>query len=265
MVIWAVRPVIDEVIQSLLAETDIELARSGLEVDLKMLEGLIRTRPEDRRLLVLAAQGFTGYAMMFLEDEAPQRARLIYERGRIYGIRALSLSVGDFAKDDLTLAEFNTAIKRLGKKDIPAAYWTAAAWAGRINLERTDTKSLAESSRTTALMAWVEEKEPGFYYSGPLWFFGTYYASLPPMLGGNPDLACRYFERAVDEDGDHFLWGKLLYARYYAVQTLDRELFESLLVDIIEGSDNEPDNLKLLNRIAAVKAEELLKRVDEFF
>ena len=34
---------------------------------------------------------------------------------------------------------------------------------------------------------------------------------------------------------------------------------------VIEGAEDEPEELRLLNRIAMRKAEELLKRVDEFF
>ena len=77
MIIWAARPVLDGAIQSLLSETDIELAKTGLESELKLLEGIIRTRPDDRQLLELASQGFTGYTMMFVEDiDRPLAAKL---------------------------------------------------------------------------------------------------------------------------------------------------------------------------------------------
>ncbi len=265
MVVWAARPIMNDVILSILSETDMDLARTGLEADLKLLEGMIRTRPDDRQLLVLAAQGFSGYAMMFLENSEPERARTFYERGREYGMLSLSLNVKELSSNNLTLMQFREAVRKLKRKDIPAAYWTAVAWLQRINLERTSTSSLAESHRATSLMEWVLEREPHFYYSGPLWFFGTYYASLPPLMGGSSQEALGFFERALDADGDHFLWGKLLFARYYAVQTLDKNLYVKLLNEVMEGSPNEPDELRLLNRIAAVKAEELLERVDEFF
>ncbi|MDP8239172.1 MAG: TRAP transporter TatT component family protein [Candidatus Hatepunaea meridiana] len=265
LTIWAVRPVLNGAIQSLLSETDLEIARTGLEAELKLLEGIILTCPEDRQLLVLAAQGFTGYAMMFLDGSEPERARLFYERGRKYGIRALSLRVREFSSDELTLKDFNKLINKLKRNDIPAVYWTATAWAQRINLELTSTKSLSESPRATSLMQWVLDNDPSFYYSGPLWFFGTYYSSIPPMLGGNPEKSRQYFEDANKADGEYFLWGKLLYARYYAVQVLDKELYVTLLNDVINGAPNEPDDLGLINKIAIIKAKELLKEVDELF
>ncbi len=265
MVVWASRPILEGSILSVLCETDIDLARTGLEADLKLLEGLIRSRPRDRLLLVLAAQGFTGYAIMFLDDSQPQRARTMYERGRKYGMRALSLSVKQLSNEELSLIQFRELVKKLDGRDIPAAYWTGTAWAQRINLERSSTRSLAESNRATALMQWVLEKDPHFYYSGPLWFFGTYYTTLPALTGGSTQKAQDYFERAISADGSRFLWGKLLYARYYAVQTLDKDLFIKVLNEVVEGADDEPEELRLINRVASMKAEELLKQIDRFF
>jgi len=265
LVIWTVKPVVEGAIQSLLSETDIELAQTGLESELKLLEGMIITAPFDRDLLVLAAQGFTGYAMMFVDGSDQNRARLLYERGREYGLRALALSIPELMDEGLKLDEFNSLLKQLKPSDIPAAYWTAAAWASRINLERTLPRAMLESPRAVNLMQWVLETEPHFYYSAPLWFFGTYYASLPPIMGGSTEKSKEYFERALEVDGDWFLWGRLLYAKIYAVQILDRELFESQLRQIVSGADTEPEDLRLLNRIAALKAEELLKRSNDLF
>jgi len=265
LTMWAMRPVLDGAITSLLAETDIELARAGLESNLKLLEGIIRTKPDDRELLTLAARGFTGYAMMFLEDSEPDRARLFYERARTYGMRVLEMSARELSEADITLAIFQGKINDLKRKDLPAAYWTATAWAQRINLELTSTESIAEFPRATALMQWVLDNDPTFYYSGPLWFFGTYYSSLPPLLGGDPERSKDFFSQAVEADGSHFLWGKLLYARYYAVQTLDRELFVELLEEVKNGAKDEPEDLRLINRIAALKAEKMLQKVDQFF
>ncbi|MCF7810206.1 TRAP transporter TatT component family protein [bacterium] len=265
MVIWAAKPVVEGAIQSLLSETDIELAKTGLESELKLLEGMIVTRPNDRELLELAAQGFTGYTMMFVEDTDQNRARALYERGQKFGMRALSLSISEFMDERLKLDEFNLLIEELEDNDIPAAYWTAAAWASRINLEKSSPKAMMESPRAVNLMQWVLNTDPHFYYSAPLWYFGTYYASLPPMLGGSSAKSNEYFQRALKADGDKFLWGRLLYAKTYAVQVLDQGLFKEQLKQIVSGAENEPEDLRLLNRIASLKAQELLKQSEDLF
>jgi len=265
MMVWAGRPMMRGAIEALLAESDSELARTGLESELKLLEGLLNLKPDDRQMLVLAAQGFAGYALMFLEDEEPARALVFYERARCYGLKALAGRDKGFVRDDLSFGEFYRLIGRLKPSDLPAAYWTALAWAGRINLERSSPKALAQFPRANALMEWVMGRDPHFYYSGPLWFFGTYYSSLPPMMGGDLERARDYFERAMKTDGDRFLFGKLLYARNYAVQAYDRELFEALLTEVIAGIADCPDDLRLMNSIAARKAAILMKRADEIF
>jgi len=252
-------------IDALMAEPDIELARTGLESELKLLEGFLTLKPEDRELLVLAAQGFAGYALMFLQDEEPERAREFYQRARGYGLRALARRDGRFIRSDLMFVEFNALVSKLKSADLPAAYWTAVAWGGRIGLERSSPRALAEFPRATVLMQWVLDRDPNFYYSGPLWFFGSYYSSLPPLMGGDSERARDYFERAIEVDGDRFLYGKVLYAEKYAVQTLDRELFESLLMEVIDMAGDSPAELRLMNNIAARKAEALRARADELF
>ena len=47
----------------------------------------------------------------------------------------------------MNLKTMNKCIAGLKDKDVPAAYWTAAAWAQRINLEKTSTKSLLQSRK----------------------------------------------------------------------------------------------------------------------
>ena len=62
MVIWASRPMIDGAMQALMSETDLELARSGFESNLKLIDGFLELKPNDYELLTLATQGYAGYA-----------------------------------------------------------------------------------------------------------------------------------------------------------------------------------------------------------
>lgn len=265
LTVWATKPVLEGGMKALLAETDIELARAGFESELKLLEGLLAIQPEDKKLLGLALQGFTGYAMMFLEDENPERAIDIYDRAVDYGMQSLFTRDKRFLMDNSTWKDFNQAVGSLENKDISVVYWTAVAWAGKINLTRSSPSSIADSPRVSLLMQWVYDRDPHYYYSGPLWYYGTYYSTLPPLMGGSAEQSLGYFQRATERDGERFLWGKLLFARYYAVQSQNQELFIRLLSEVINGSEDEPGDLKLLNRIAAHKASRLIQMKDELF
>jgi hypothetical protein len=261
----AAEPFIEGAMRQLMAESDLDLAKSAMESDLKLLDGLIDVRPNEEGLLLLAVQGYTGYAMIYLEDQAPERAREMYRRAKEYGFRLLRNRHKGFDSDSLNFNEFATQVANLKRSDLPAVYWTATAWAQLVNLSKTSTDAMAEFPRIKLLMEWVLKIDPDYYYSGARWFFGVYYASLPPLLGGDPVKSSQYFEAAVASSGDKFLWGKVLYAKYYAVNTLDKPLFERLLNEVITGSKTAPADLRLLNSAAAEKAKILLTKSEELF
>ncbi|CUS87401.1 TRAP transporter TatT component family protein [Candidatus Kryptobacter tengchongensis] len=55
------------------------------------------------------------------------------------------------------------------------------------------------------------------------------------------------------------------YARYYAVQIQDKELFEKLLNHVIESPPHLLKDAELLNIIAKKKAEKFKGMIDELF
>jgi len=83
------KPLISGSIEALYEETDPAFAEIAMASHLKLLEGMLKSSPNDRRLLTTACQGFAGYAMLFVEPSDPERAREFYLRAREYGLRAL--------------------------------------------------------------------------------------------------------------------------------------------------------------------------------
>lgn len=81
--------VLDASFEALMAEDDLELAKTAIESDLKILEGFLNIDSSNKELLLLAAQGFASYALGFVEDEDPARAVKLYERSRRYASRWL--------------------------------------------------------------------------------------------------------------------------------------------------------------------------------
>jgi len=257
------KPLISGSIEALYEETDPAFAEIAMASHLKLLEGMLKSSPNDRRLLTTACQGFAGYAMLFVEPSDPERAREFYLRAREYGLRALGskwTNGGPAGYQD-----FERSIGGLKKGNIPAAYWTAVAWGGWVNLSRSDPLASAQFPRVKKLMEWVQSQDSTYFHGGPLWFFGVYYSTLPPILGGNSALSNEYFKNAEVVTGGKFLWGKVLYAKTFAVQQLDRDLFNRLLTEAESEVRDEPPDLRLLNRIAGVEARKLLLQADELF
>ena len=232
-------------------EDDIQFARESMPGQLKFLETLLKNDPRNRKLLLSLAQGFGGYAFLFLEDEAPDRARLFYQRGRDYGLKILGKK-----KDDL---------KTAGPADAPALFWTAYCWGGWANLSRTDPQALADLPAVEAMMARVQEISPGYFYGGSDLFLGAAYGIRPKIFGGSPEKSKMHFERALKGADKKFLMAQVLYARYYAVPVQDKNLFKALLEEVADAKPDILPEQRLSNAVAKEKAKKLLEKTNDLF
>jgi len=249
---------------ALMEEEDLKLAEQAIGGDLKLLDGLVKTDPENEKLLLMACQGYTSYSLAFAEDSA-DRARLLYKRGQRYGLQALNLrGIPDsvFRSDAATVKR---ALAKLSKDDIPIVFWTVNAWANAINLQRDNPDEIANLPTVNAMMEWVREKDSTYYYGGPFVYFGTYYGSLPAILGGNATLSKINFDRAVEASSGKFLMTFVYYAKTYAVQTQDEALFKELLTRVLNAPVDILPDQRLANVVAKSRARQWLARTSELF
>lgn len=246
-------------------EPDPALAREAMGSQLKLVEVLLKNDPGNPELLLAAAQGFGGYAFLFLEDEAPDRAKRIYARGRDFGIRALGKVLPARFDREPDLGKFSAMLGKVGKRDAGLLFWTAYAWGGWADLSRNDPQALADLPKVEAMMRRVEELSPGYFFGGPDLFFGAYYGSRPRILGGDPEKSRSHFERAVAASDGKFLMARVLYAQFYGVPSGDRELFRRSLEAALAGSPADLPEQRLANEVARIRARKLLEAIDELF
>jgi hypothetical protein len=157
------------------------------------------------------------------------------------------------------------ALAGLSRDDVPLVFWTVNAWGSAANLERDNPESIADLPLVNAMMGWVKEQDSTYFYGGPLLYFGTFYGSLPALLGGNVQLSKSYFDRAVAVNKGRFLMTLVFYAKTYAVQTQDEPLFRELLTRVIDTPLTVLPEQRLANVVAKKRARELLARVTDFF
>ncbi|MEA2079446.1 MAG: TRAP transporter TatT component family protein, partial [Pseudomonadota bacterium] len=179
--------IMDGNVDAMNRETDLALAEAAMPASLKLIEGLIQEDPNNTELLTYAAQGFYGYAFGFVELSDRQRAETLYERGASYGKRALRAFGVDIDLAIASVDEIDETVGKLGKRAVPALFWTASNWAKQIDLKRTDPAYIAQLASTERLMHRVLELQADFYYGGAYVYYGVYYGSRAPMLGGNFD------------------------------------------------------------------------------
>jgi hypothetical protein len=245
-------------------ETDPLLVRDAMPANLKLMDAMLESDPQNPDLLLLACQGYAAYAFMFIEEDNPARAKNLYIRAQKYGFSLLQQH-GLLPDNPFDLSAWDQKLTSATPKDVPAIFWTAFAWGGRIQVDRESPLSIADLPLVLRLVEQALVLDPSYWFAGPDTFLGFYNGSLPVMLGGKPDIAKAHFESALKITQRKFLMTQLMFARSYAVQVQDRSLFDSLLKEVIQTAGDELPEAALSNAIARQKAGRLLKKTDELF
>lgn len=261
----AARPLIQNSLDALFEEPDLVLAQTAIEADLKLLDGFLKSDPENTNFLFFAVQGYTSYALGFVEDEQPERARLLYLRARDYGLRLLNQKKAWRSTRRTTPDEFIQALALFKKDDVPALFWTANAWGSWINLSLTNPDALADLPNVQAMMERVIVLDPAYFYGGAHLFLGTIYSAKPQIMGGDPVKSEFHFKQTLKYADGKFLLPSVYYARYFAVQTQNEALFDSLCQQVLSTPLDVLPEQRLPNAIAKEKTEKLrLKKPDLF-
>jgi len=250
-------------IQVMYQEDDLEIAEQFMANNLKMVEILIARDPDNPGLNLTAAQGFGAFAMAFVEDKDPERAERLYFRGLQYAFKALP----EDKKFDARIkpAELETILPKYTKAEVPALFWLGYNWGSFVLHHLDDPRILVNLSKVEMIMHRVLELDETYNFAGVHLFYGTFYAARPPLLGGNPELGRQHFERNLELTNNSFYMAKFMLARYYAVQVQNRELFDSLLQEIITLDINKYPEIKLMNSLAKQKAQKLIKTQDLYW
>lgn len=257
--------IVPHMTEALFAECDPALARASMPADLHLLEGLLRADPGNRRLQTTLSMAYTGYAMLFLEDDEPQRASRLLRRGMDHGFDALGPRSRSLRHSTPKPGEVAEALHTLGAGDVEALLWCGLAWTGWIRLNLDRPEALGGLHAAKACLRRVIELNGSFFHGLPYAALGSALAVVPPVLGGRPEDARALFERALAEHHGRFLLAKLYFARYYAVRVQDRDLFLRLLDEIEQADPQALKDVCLLNAAAVEKARRLRARIDDLF
>ena len=246
-------------------QSDIVLVRQGIPSYLMLIDGMLRSYPENRDLLLAEAQAYASYASVLDEDEG-DRAAYLSERAKQYALKALELTPPFQGVLGKPLEVFQERLEQAGKKHVPTLFWVGNIWGGWIAAGSEGPAAMADLPWVEAMMDRALQLDPGFYYGGSHLFKAILLSARPEQFGGSLKKAEEHFRKAMDFGQGKFLMTDVYYAEYYARQTLNRDLFVSTLKRVVleTAADLEPD-LTLSNTLAQRKAKKLLARVDEFF
>jgi len=246
-------------------ECDPELAKASIPSNLKLMEGLLKNDPENKKILTTLSMGFAGYALLFVESEDPERASAFYARALDYGIKALGDNGALLQNREGGPASVSAALKNINHSDLEALFWTTLSWNAWINLNLDKPSALAELSVSEACLKRVLELDEHFFYSAPHILMGASLAARPPILGGSPEKARGHFEQAMQKNQRKFYLAQFYFAKYYAVRVQDKELFTRALAEVIHGNPGDLKDVCLINRVMQRRARELAKQAEDLF
>jgi tetratricopeptide (TPR) repeat protein len=264
LTVGATATLLEEIARASYRQSDLRIIREGMPAYLMLIDGMVQAVPDNEQLLIAAAQSYSSFASLFVEDQDKEYANLLYGRAKQYALKSLELRG---VKEPLQrpFDEFKEELNRLGKKDVPYIFWTATCWANWIRLNLDSIEAVSELPRVESLMKRALELDEGFYYGGPHLFMGIWFASRPKIAGGNLKKAQEHFLKALDLGQGKFLMAYVYYANYYARKMTDKDLFISILQKVLEIPDETSSDLVLLNTVAKRQAKELLNHVEEYF
>ena len=264
MTVASTATLLEDVARASYKQSDLKLIREGMPSYLMLIDGMVEAVPQNKKLLITAAQRYASYASAFIQDEDKAYAVTLYARARSYALRALEQN-GFQNPASREFDDFESGLQEMGKKDVPYLFWAASCWGGWISVNRGSMEAMAELPRVVALMKRVLALDEAFYYGGAHLFMGILEASKPRIAGGDLDLAREHFQKAIELGEGKFLMAKVYFADYYAKKAFDRELFLATLEDVLKTPADIEVELTLLNSVAHNKARKMIMQADEYF
>ena len=256
-------------------EGDPELAKAALPTMMKAAEALYLADQGNPAKALTVGQLYVMYANAFIDAEAfllpdeafVERQALTIRANALY-LRAAGVLVpaveakakGAFDPDDAVASK---ALARLGRKDVPLLYWTAAAVMAAFASDPMNFDNAGRVANAIALFERALVLDPDWNGGGLHELAITIYGSLPAELGGDKDKAREAFSRAVQVTEGRSPGPYVSYAQAICVAAGDAAGFESSLTTALSLPDRP--EAALMDSLARRKATRLLADISLYF
>ncbi len=258
-----------------ISEDDPELVKDAFPFNLKTIDMLVKSNPDNRELLLAAASGYAMYSFAFIMEEADrivvkdynngvilfERAKNLFNRGRAYGLRNLELTNSEIVR----LLEDRPAGLYFSKTDIPALYWTAVSIAGSISASRVDPNYVIDLPKVGWLIEQCLQLDSDWNNGALFTAMISYTMNRPDRNKNSSKLAQEYFDKSIAasqglDAAPYLALAENVYVSEQNKFAFNQALNNALAIDV---------NLHLENRLANIisqnRARWLLSRIDELF
>lgn len=249
--------VIKPAIGNLQQQQDIALVCEGAPAYLLMLDSMLVSSPENQDLLLTATQSYSAYTTALEEcGGTDQRIDAMAIKARLYGKKLLQhLLPIDSKGNDLS---FTKNLAKLTAGDVPEVFWGASGWLTWILRQKGSPEAIADIVLIEKIMARLLVLDESFQGGSVHLFFGAYHAAKPEMFGGRPDLSADHFNKALAISRGRFLLIHTTFAATLARMTMNRDLHDRLLQEVLTFPLESAPEFGLSNRIAVNRAKRLL-------
>ncbi len=246
------------------------------------LEGLHSVSPDNEALSLTLVKAYMAYAYGWVmdahdiaeargdfetADHEQRRAYLMYTRAKNVALRVLRNRDAHFAeylaKDPVTLRAYLAKHFHDVDDDVPPLFWLVMSWNAAVN-NSPSMDEFVDMPAIRTIAEWIAHQNAAYEDAGVLVFLGGFASSYPKQLGGNPEQGKAYFERALALTQRRNHIALVNYATLYGINAQDRELFVSLLREVVQAGD-AGGRYRLGNKVARRRALRFLARVDELF
>ena len=246
---------IEPTVANLQKQSDLDLVCEGSPSYLLMIDSMIAGKPENSGLLNSGVQAYVGYINVMEECGYDSlRIKNVSEKAKLYGKRLLEKEIGDMSDRE----NLDKQLAAAQKDNAEALFWGALGWLTWIQFQEGSPLSMIELPVVEKIMTRVLELDETIQAGSPHLFFGGYYATRPPMFGGDPDKSRYHFERALEISGRNFLLIQTTIAATLARQLFDQELHDALLEEVIAFPLDKAPEYTLSNQVAKRRAQNLL-------
>jgi len=253
---------------SLYQQKDIVLVKEGAPSYMLLVEGLIKSTPNDKGFLLLGIQLYSAYSGAFVKDE--DRRKIFAAKTKDWAVALLRTYSGFVKYEKLKGREekekaLNDFLKSINKSDIEYLFWSGNAWISWILANLDNTDAFLDLPIAKAIIDRVYKLDDKFYYGAPHLFYGVFYAAFPKDFGGNPQKAKAEFEIALKLSEGKLLMTKLYYADFYLKPKNDKAGYEKILKEVIDTDLDKFPDMRLVNSIMQVQAKEMLEKINDVF
>ncbi|MBC7539702.1 MAG: hypothetical protein H7281_12840 [Bacteriovorax sp.] len=232
----------------LLAESNFEVFKNGIEGNLILIEGMLAQSPENLNLLSTLNKGYAGYAFAVNESRMYEEewSELKSEQGRKQALlnytRAMNFGFRYLKDKDIELSEILAHMnepqwihalldKQLGtsKRDLEVVLFTAQSMSALINLQKDNMGLVSQLTAAKGMFDWVCSKDPSINYGTCDIFNGAYESGRPTMLGGNPAKGKEIFLKAIANHPHNWLI-RTSYMQFYLIPQNDEAGFKEQML-----------------------------------